>query len=39
LPWTRDIVPKKNTPEVRYVHESDREQMEPEYPLLAPFLR
>lgn len=39
LPWTRDIVAKKNAPEVRYAHESDRLQMEPEYPLLAPFLR
>jgi glycosyltransferase involved in cell wall biosynthesis len=39
LPWTRDIVPKKNAPEVRYVRESDRELMEPEYPMLAEFLR
>ena len=39
LPWTRDIVPKKNAPEVRYAEERDRLVMEPEYPLLAPFLR
>lgn len=39
LPWTRDIVPKKNAPEVRYVRDEDRELMQPEYPLLAEFLR
>lgn len=39
LPWTVDIVAKKNTPEVRYVRESDRERMEPEYSRLAAFLR
>jgi glycosyltransferase involved in cell wall biosynthesis len=38
LPWTRDLVPKKNAPEVRYAHDADRERMEPEYPLLAQFL-
>ena len=39
LPWTHDMVPKKNAPEVRYADEADRERMEPEYPLLAAFLR
>jgi glycosyltransferase involved in cell wall biosynthesis len=39
LPWTADIVPKKNTPEVRYVRESDRERLEPEYARLGDFLR
>ena len=38
-PWTRDIVPKKNTPEIRYAREQDRLQMEPEYALIAQHLR
>ena len=39
LPWTRDMVPKKNAPEVRYANDADREAMEPEYARLAEFLR
>lgn len=39
LPWTRDMVAKKNAPEVQYAREQDRLLMEPEYPLLAEFLR
>jgi glycosyltransferase involved in cell wall biosynthesis len=39
LPWTSDMVPKKNAPEVRYAHDADQEMMEPEYALLSPFLR
>lgn len=39
LPWTLDLVAKKNAPEVRYVNDADRERMEPEYERLQAFLR
>jgi glycosyltransferase involved in cell wall biosynthesis len=39
LPWTQDMVAKKNAPEVRYVSDADQERMEPEYERLGAFLR
>ena len=37
-PWTRDIVPKKNAPSLRYVNEEDRLEMEPHYSDLEEYL-
>jgi glycosyltransferase involved in cell wall biosynthesis len=38
-PWTRPIVPKKNQPNLMYVSEADRLEMNPEYERLAEYLR
>ena len=37
--WTKDIYAKKNTPNARYVHTSDRDEAQSEYPRLHAFLR
>jgi glycosyltransferase involved in cell wall biosynthesis len=39
LPWTRDIVPKKNAPELRYVDDAEQARMDPEYELLGALMR
>jgi hypothetical protein len=37
-PWTTDIVPKKNGPNLLYVNEADRLALEPEYKKLEAYL-
>lgn len=39
LPWTHDMLPKKNAPELRYVSDGDQALMDPEYERLAALLR
>jgi glycosyltransferase involved in cell wall biosynthesis len=39
LPWTRDIVEKKNAPDLLYVDPTDVERFRLEYESLIPFLR
>ena len=38
-PWTTDIVPKMNRPNLRYARDADREELSPHYGHLAGYLR
>ncbi len=38
-PWTRDIVPKTNRPNLRYLNEADRAAMQPSHEQIKRYLR